>query len=165
MPAKRKEEAEDTAPPRRSARTASGSAPTPAKAEPKKKSAPTKANKKAKTADVKDEPAKEEEKEEPAEVSKSSTKLSVGDQIPDVKLDDNSSTSVSLAEVAKEHGIVLFSYPAASTPGCTTQGCSYRDHYEEITKKGYKVYGISTDTVAAQDKFKTKQGFQCMTCQ
>lgn len=96
-------------------------------------------------------------------VSKNDKKLRIGDRLPDISLEDQSAESVSLLAEANEHGLVLFSYPAASTPGCTSQGCSYRDHYDEIVKKGYKVFGISTDTVNAQAKFKDKQSFQCKT--
>lgn len=104
---------------------------------------------------------KTKEQGESEKKSAKGKKISVGDMLPDLSLLDQSSTSITLSEEAKSHGIVLFSYPAASTPGCTSQGCSYRDHYSEITDRGYKVYGISTDTVNAQEKFKTKQGFQC----
>lgn len=91
--------------------------------------------------------------------AESSKKLAVGDTLPELTLEDDSGKSVSLLSESKEHGIVLFSYPAASTPGCTSQACSYRDNYEKITGLGYRVFGISTDTVNAQNKFKAKQGF------
>lgn len=88
-------------------------------------------------------------------------RMEIGDTLPDMSLQTHESIPISLLAEARDHGIVLFSYPAASTPGCTSQACSYRDRYSDISKNGYKVYGISTDSVKAQEKFRTKQGFQC----
>lgn len=105
---------------------------------------------------------KAEENESSGGVSKKP--LNVGDLIPSVALLDSQSNEVSLLAESSNgpdtKGLVLFSYPAASTPGCTSQACSYRDAYEEISKLGYGVFGISTDTPAAQEKFKMKHGFK-----
>lgn len=54
---------------------------------------------------------------------------------------------------------MLFSYPKASTPGCTTQACNYRDIWAEFDKAGWQVWGISCDTPNAQQKFKEKHSF------
>lgn len=164
MAPKRKSEGSAATEPRRSSRHADKTSTTEAVEEPR----PAQAEPKRQKAEAADEAAVGQSGE--ADRQRASEKksgkggggrLSVGDVLPDICLKDDSSADVTLSEVAKTHGIVLFSYPAASTPGCTSQGCSYRDHYAEITEKGYRVFGISTDTVSAQDKFKTKQGFQC----
>lgn len=58
----------------------------------------------------------------------------------------------------KGKGLVLFTYPKASTPGCTTQACLFRDNYKPITDAGYAVYGLSTDSEKANGNFVAKQG-------
>ncbi|SCV05964.1 LANO_0H19064g1_1 [Lachancea nothofagi CBS 11611] len=82
--------------------------------------------------------------------------LEVGDQIPDLKLKNQEDEEVALKQVVKENKVVvIFSYPKASTPGCTKQACAYRDNYEEL-KKIAAVFGLSADTVKAQKGFQTK---------
>ncbi len=54
----------------------------------------------------------------------------------------------------------MFFYPKANTPGCTVQGCSFRDSYEEFVEKGFKIFGCSADNAKPQTTFKTKQKFQ-----
>jgi peroxiredoxin Q/BCP len=54
---------------------------------------------------------------------------------------------------------LVYFYPKADTPGCTKQGCSLRDAYEELTDKGVAVIGVSYDTVAKQRAFKEKYNF------
>jgi thioredoxin-dependent peroxiredoxin len=60
----------------------------------------------------------------------------------------------------KGKGLVLFTYPKASTPGCTTQACLFRDNYKPIFDAGYAVYGLSSDSVKANGNFVAKQGLQ-----
>ncbi|ETN45678.1 uncharacterized protein HMPREF1541_09511 [Cyphellophora europaea CBS 101466] len=57
-------------------------------------------------------------------------------------------------------GLVLFTYPKASTPGCTTQACLFRDNYRPITQAGFAIYGLSTDSPKANTNFVAKQGLQ-----
>lgn len=52
---------------------------------------------------------------------------------------------------------LVYFYPKANTPGCTAQACSLRDAYEDLTKAGVQVIGVSTDGVEAQKKFEQKQ--------
>ncbi|PYI20911.1 putative disrupter of telomere silencing protein Dot5 [Aspergillus violaceofuscus CBS 115571] len=54
-------------------------------------------------------------------------------------------------------GVVLFTYPRASTPGCTKQACLFRDNYESLTSSGLSIYGLSADSPRANTTFKTKQ--------
>ncbi|KAF2086046.1 AhpC-TSA-domain-containing protein [Saccharata proteae CBS 121410] len=54
-------------------------------------------------------------------------------------------------------GVVLFTYPKASTPGCTKQACLFRDSYEPLTTTGLSIYGLSNDSPKANTTFKTKQ--------
>ncbi|KAL1304832.1 hypothetical protein AAFC00_003759 [Neodothiora populina] len=65
-------------------------------------------------------------------------------------------TLKSLVEES-EAGVVLFTYPKASTPGCTTQVCLFRDSYDPLTATGLSIYGLSSDSPKANTTFKTKQ--------
>ena len=80
------------------------------------------------------------------------TKLSPGDTAPDFTLPDADGTDVSLASLRGKK-VVLYFYPAASTPGCTTQACDFRDNIASLRGAGYEVLGISPDTLAKQKKF------------
>ncbi len=53
--------------------------------------------------------------------------------------------------------VILFFYPKASTPGCTVEVCNFRDHYSELSEKGFEVIGVSADSVKRQSNFATKQ--------
>ncbi|KAI2606051.1 AhpC-TSA-domain-containing protein [Hypoxylon fragiforme] len=70
--------------------------------------------------------------------------------------DGNKTTLKALVDESKS-GVVLFTYPKASTPGCTNQACLFRDSYEPFTKDGLAIYGLSTDSPKANTTFKTKQ--------
>ena len=88
------------------------------------------------------------------------TKLEVGDRAPAFTLVDQSGTKVALTAL-KGQPVVLYFYPKADTPGCTTQSCEVRDHRKDLAKLGAAVLGISPDTSAKQAKFdeKYKLGF------
>ncbi|OBT69799.1 hypothetical protein VE03_00690 [Pseudogymnoascus sp. 23342-1-I1] len=58
---------------------------------------------------------------------------------------------------ASEKGVVLFTYPRASTPGCTTQVCLFRDSYAPLSATGFAIYGLSSDSPKANTTFKNKQ--------
>ncbi|MGV1033726.1 MAG: thioredoxin-dependent thiol peroxidase [Microbacteriaceae bacterium] len=79
-------------------------------------------------------------------------KLEVGDIAPNFTLLDQDGNSVSLSDFAGKQVIVYF-YPAAMTPGCTTQACDFRDSLASLTAAGYVVLGISKDPVAKLAKF------------
>jgi peroxiredoxin Q/BCP len=79
-----------------------------------------------------------------------------GSPAPDFTLPDQDGSEVSLADL-KGTTTVLYFYPRADTPGCTTQACSVRDHSADYAKAGVRVIGISPDPVAAIKKFADKQ--------
>jgi peroxiredoxin Q/BCP len=54
--------------------------------------------------------------------------------------------------------LVMFFYPAAMTPGCTTESCDFRDSYQEFSDAGYEVIGVSPDAPAKNARFKEKEG-------
>lgn len=79
-------------------------------------------------------------------------RLDVGSIAPDFTLDDQNGSPVSLASYRGKK-VVIYFYPAAMTPGCTTQSCDFRDNLASLRAVGYEVIGISKDTVAKQAKF------------
>ena len=85
------------------------------------------------------------------------TQLEVGDRAPAFTLLDQHGDKVKLSDFKGQKVIVYF-YPKADTPGCTTQSCELRDHRKELTKLGAEVLGISPDAPAKQAKFDTKFG-------
>src|ERR1700679_300979 len=75
--------------------------------------------------------------------------LKVGDAAPAVTGVTETGAQLNLGDVYKQQAYTLvYFYPRAGTSGCTKQGCSLRDAYEELTKKGVAVIGVSTDDVA-----------------
>ena len=50
--------------------------------------------------------------------------------------------------------VVLYFYPKDNTPGCTTEGMTFRDHHKEFVKAGAVVFGVSRDNMASHEKFK-----------
>lgn len=87
----------------------------------------------------------------------SSAQLEVGSQAPAFTLDDENGKPVSLADFAGKKVVVYF-YPAAGTPGCTTQACDFRDNINSLKSAGYSVLGVSKDPVSALAKFTEDQG-------
>ncbi|MBD8019812.1 MULTISPECIES: thioredoxin-dependent thiol peroxidase [Brevibacterium] len=70
--------------------------------------------------------------------------LTAGDTAPDFTLSDAEGRSVSLADYSGTRVIVYF-YPKAATPGCTTEACDFRDNLGSLQSAGYQVLGISPD--------------------
>ena len=86
--------------------------------------------------------------------------LNVGAPAPAVTSVTETGEKIDLAEVYKRQPYTLiYFFPKADTPGCTAQGCSLRDAYEELTAKGVAVFGVSTDDAKTQAKFKEKYRF------
>ena len=85
------------------------------------------------------------------------TRLEVGDTAPTFTLSDQDGSPVSLGDFAGKKTIVYF-YPAASTPGCTTQACDFRDNINSLKSAGYQVLGISKDELPALKTFQEEQG-------
>lgn len=83
--------------------------------------------------------------------------LAVGAAAPAVTGVTETGATLDLAAVySKQPYTLVYFYPKADTPGCTAQGCSLRDAYEELLKQGVAVIGVSTDKPAAQKAFKEK---------
>ena len=80
-------------------------------------------------------------------------RLAEGDKAPSFTLPDADGNQVSLADYEGRRVIVYF-YPAASTPGCTKQACAFRDSLRELNDAGLDVVGISPDPPAKLAKFR-----------
>jgi thioredoxin-dependent peroxiredoxin len=81
--------------------------------------------------------------------------LNPGDPAPDFELPDQDGRPVKLSDFRGQPVVVYF-YPKASTPGCTTQACGVRDHKADYEQAGAVVLGISPDPVAKIEKFADK---------
>jgi peroxiredoxin Q/BCP len=79
-------------------------------------------------------------------------KLTEGAAAPDFTLTAADGSEVTLSQLRGQHVIVYF-YPAAMTPGCTTQACDFRDSLDVLHQQGYTVLGVSPDEPAALQKF------------
>jgi thioredoxin-dependent peroxiredoxin len=79
-----------------------------------------------------------------------------GASAPDFSLQDQNDTTVKLSEL-RGKPVVLYFYPKADTPGCTTQACGIRDHRADYASAGVVVLGVSPDPVKAIKKFADKQ--------
>ena len=84
-------------------------------------------------------------------------RLSEGDPAPDFQLPDSTGKQVSLADY-RGRSVVVYFYPAASTPGCTTEACDFRDSLAELNGAGFDVLGISPDKPAKLAKFAADEG-------
>jgi peroxiredoxin Q/BCP len=79
--------------------------------------------------------------------------IEIGDRAPAFTLLDDTGARVSLGRFAGTR-LVLYFYPKAFTPGCTTEACDFRDGYGAFTRAGYEVVGISPDSVAVLTRFR-----------
>jgi thioredoxin-dependent peroxiredoxin len=90
-----------------------------------------------------------------AHVVSAAMTLNVGDTAPDFTIPDQNGDPVTLSEL-RGKPVVLYFYPKANTPGCTTQACGVRDHKTDYAKLGATVLGVSPDPVKPIAKFVDK---------
>lgn len=83
------------------------------------------------------------------------TTLKKGDQAPEFSGVDQDGKSHQLSDYTGKK-LVVFFYPKASTPGCTTEACDLRDNFERFKANNYELLGVSADSAKAQAKFKDK---------
>ncbi len=84
-------------------------------------------------------------------------RLAPGDAAPDFTLPDADGNEVTLSSLRGQRVVVYF-YPAAMTPGCTTQACDFRDSLASLAAAGVAVLGISPDGPAKLAKFRDRDG-------
>jgi thioredoxin-dependent peroxiredoxin len=85
------------------------------------------------------------------------TRLEPGATAPDFTLTDDHGQTVSLHDL-KGQRVVLYVYPAAMTPGCTTQACDFRDSLDSLAAAGITVLGLSPDKPEKLAKFRERDG-------
>jgi peroxiredoxin Q/BCP len=85
--------------------------------------------------------------------------LAVGAPAPAITGVTEAGDPLDLGAVYQRGYTLVYFFPKADTPGCTAEGCSLRDAYQDLTDKGVTVIGVSTDDVAAQKAFKEKYHF------
>lgn len=79
--------------------------------------------------------------------------LKVGEKAPDFSLQDSNGNDFTLSDYRNESPVIIYFYPKANTPGCTKEACGIRDNYSKFEENGIKVFGISTDSKDAIQKF------------
>ncbi len=85
------------------------------------------------------------------------TRLEMGDTAPDFTLTSDTGAQVTLSSLRGQKVIVYF-YPSAMTPGCTTEACDFSDSLESLRGQGYEVLGISPDPPAKLAAFRERDG-------
>ena len=86
------------------------------------------------------------------------TTLQVGDTVPNFTVNNQDGEAISLSDY-KGKKLIVFFYPKASTPGCTTEVCNLRDNYKVLQDKGYELLGVSADSEKRQTNFRNKYEF------
>jgi len=86
------------------------------------------------------------------------SKPAIGKPLSDIKLALSGGKAAKLSDY-KGQNLVLYFYPRDNTPGCTTEGQDFRDHYTKFRRRKTVVLGVSRDSVASHDKFREKQKF------
>ena len=81
--------------------------------------------------------------------------LTIGDKAPDFTVATDGGDTFCLSEMMG-HNVIIYFYPKDDTPGCTKEACEFRDSLPDFSKTSSKIIGISKDTVAKHDKFKSK---------
>lgn len=84
--------------------------------------------------------------------------LEVGTQAPDFSLPATVEGGVFDSKSLRGKPAVIYFYPKDATPGCTTQACDFRDHFNQFAAAGIPVVGLSPDSLKSHERFKEKQG-------
>ena len=84
--------------------------------------------------------------------------VAIDQPVDDFQIPATSEKTISLSQL-KGKQVVIYFYPKDSTPGCTTEGQGFRDHYAEFQAANTEVFGVSRDSLKSHENFKAKQGF------
>ena len=86
--------------------------------------------------------------------------LNIGEKIPELTLPDQNGTEHNLQNLLGENGAVIYFYPKDNTPGCTLEANDFEQLGDEFAKLGFKVIGISKDSVKSHMNFSTKHALK-----
>jgi peroxiredoxin Q/BCP len=86
------------------------------------------------------------------------SKVKVGQAVPDMELHATDDQVIRLSEL-RGNTVVLYFYPKDNTPGCTTEGQDFRDHYDEFDALDTIILGVSKDSLHSHEQFKSKESF------
>lgn len=86
--------------------------------------------------------------------------VAVGKKVPAFKATITGDSQIKLSDYKGKNNLVIYFYPKDSTPGCTTEGQNFRDHFKAFNKTDTVILGVSKDSLKKHDNFREKQGFQ-----
>ena len=81
--------------------------------------------------------------------------LKIGDKVPNFSVTDQDGNTITMQDY-QDKKVIVFFYPAASTPGCTAEACNLRDNYIVLQEQGYELLGVSADSEKRQQNFVNK---------
>jgi len=81
--------------------------------------------------------------------------LEIGDKAPEFTAPTDGGGKIKLKDLRGKK-VILYFYPKDNTPGCTTEACDFRDNIALFAKQGVAVLGVSPDSVASHDRFKSR---------
>ena len=84
--------------------------------------------------------------------------VAIDQPVSDFQIPATGEKTVTLSEL-KGKQVVIYFYPKDSTPGCTTEGQGFRDHYADFQAANTEIFGVSRDSLKSHENFKAKQGF------
>ena len=84
--------------------------------------------------------------------------VAIDQPVSDFQIAATSEKTVKLSDL-KGKQVVIYFYPKDSTPGCTTEGQGFRDHYADFQAANTEIFGVSRDSLKSHENFKAKQGF------
>ena len=84
--------------------------------------------------------------------------VAIDQPVSDFQIAATSEKTVKLSDL-KGKQVVIYFYPKDSTPGCTTEGQGFRDHYPAFQAANTEIFGVSRDSLKSHENFKAKQGF------
>lgn len=85
-------------------------------------------------------------------------KAQLGEPVPNIEVQATNDQVFNLSELQGKN-VILYFYPKDNTPGCTTEGQDFRDHYDEFQSLNTVVFGISKDSLDSHEQFKSQQCF------
>lgn len=84
--------------------------------------------------------------------------MNVNDKLPKIQFNATSDLQGNLSNYLGKWLIIYF-YPKDSTPGCTTEGCDFRDSYQHFQNANAVIFGVSRDKMTSHERFKSKQEY------